>query len=196
MSEYIDAHCGSGTGAPSHLVDAEETRFIIPDDTRSNGMAIGELFHYLNWIRADDDLDSLRAKIPWAKWEPAGPVGGRSFVGDLSSMRQYGATFAISDGDDPRVHAVSLTIGFNNFLEFEKTMRSVCAYGHLVSDPPYYLVAASVARGQTGFEVEHSWWQSVGHLYEVRGEIQSSAIKPTDDAEVICVLTVTKYFLS
>lgn len=196
MTEHIDAHCGSGTGAPTQLVEAEETWLKIPEDAGPDGMATGELFYCLNWIRADDDLDSLRAKIPWAKWQPTGPVGGRSVVGDLSSMRRFGATFAISDGDDPRAHAVSLTIGFNNFPEFEKTMRSACAYGHLVSDPPYYLVAASVARGQTGFEVEHSWWQSVGHLYEVRGEIQSSAIKPTDDAEMICVLTVTKYFLS
>lgn len=193
MTEYVDPHCAPKKGAPPSTSDFPEDPFPIPDDGPDQ-MAIGELFHHLNWIRAGDGLDDLRANIPCANWEYAGPVGSRSMVGDLSSMRASGAGFAISKGDDPRTHSVSLAIGFNSFPEFTKTMRSACAAGRFVSDPPSYLVAASAERGRTGFELEHSWWQSIGHLYEVCGEIRSNVVKPSDDSEVTCFLTVTKYF--
>lgn len=194
MTEYVDPHCGPGEGTPPFSPDFPEVFFSIPEDTGPNYMTVGELFHHLKWIRADDGLDSLKANIPWANWEYAGSVGSRSMVGDLSSMREFGAGFVISKGDDPRTHSVSLTIGFNSFAEFTETMRSACAAGRFVSDPPSYLVAASAERGHSGFELEHSWWQSIGHLYEVRGEVRSNVVKPTDDSEVACLLTVTKYF--
>lgn len=192
MNDHIDPQCGPGTGTPNGFTELPESYYTIPEDTGPNGMAVGELLHYLHWIRADDDLDSLEAKIPWASWKPT--VGSRSIVGDLSSMRQFGAGYAISKGDDPRAHSVSLTIGFNNFPELAKTMRSACGGGHFVSDPPSYLVAASVERGQTGFEVEHSWWRSVGHLYEMRGDVRTDVFQTCDASEATCFLTVTKYF--
>jgi hypothetical protein len=194
MTEYVDPHCAPKKATPPPTSDLAEDPFPTHEDTGPSYITVGELFHHLNWIRADDGLDSLKANMPWANWEYAGPVGSRSIVGDLSPMREFGAGFVISKGDDPRTHSVSLAIGFNSFPEFTKTMRSVCAAGRFVSDPPSYLAAASAERGQTGFELEHSWWQSIGHLYEVRGEVRSNVFKPTDDSEVTCFLTVTKYF--
>lgn len=194
MTEHVDPHCVPNTAIPPSTRELPEEFFRIPEDARSDRMAIGELFHHLNWIRGDDRLDDLKANIPWANWEYSCPAENRSIIGDLSSMREFGAGFVISRGHDPRTHSVSLAIGFNSFSEFTKTMRSACAAGRFVSEPPSYLVAASVERGQTGFELEHSWWQSIGHLYEVRGEVRSNLVKPTDDSQVTCFLTVTKYF--
>ncbi len=158
MTDHVDAHCGPGNVALPCFSDIPADACPIPEDTGPNKMALGELFYHLNRIRATDDLDYLRANFSMVDWDYTGPIGSGSILGDLSSMRPCGAEYVISRSDDPRTDSVSVVIGFNSFPEFTKATRSACAGGQFVSDPPPYLVAASVERGQTGFELEHSWW--------------------------------------